>query len=299
MKQINKKEILDFYKKHDSSTSPGRFGEYFKKLPSEINFLIKVVQSNLIHKYWLSRYNPISHQEILKLREIKTIKLILAKLFKYRKTSFLIENFNERKLVVTCRHFALFLCSLLRSKDVPVRIRFGFATYFSASTSKEYYEDHSICQYWDSKRKRWAYADPQLDDFQKKSLGINFDTTNLPYGKFYSAGEIWQKIIKGTIDEKNIGFSRIKGLTGGWYVGANMIKDFFALNNSPRLDFEGDNWEKYSKLFNKENKFLGQLAKITPSPDKHFDLLRNIFQNDLRNPEDAIGLIKNNKELKY
>ena len=36
----------------------------------------------------------------------------------------------DKRAVGVCRHFSLMLCSVLRSKGLPARIRCGFAPYF-------------------------------------------------------------------------------------------------------------------------------------------------------------------------
>jgi hypothetical protein len=49
-----------------------------------------------------------------------------------------------RRVVGTCRHFAVLSVALLRAKGIPARARCGFATYFQPGLAL----DHWIAEYW-------------------------------------------------------------------------------------------------------------------------------------------------------
>jgi len=65
----------------------------------------------------------------------------------------------DRRTPGTCRDFALMTCSALRERDVPARVRCGFATYFPSNP----FEDHWVCEHWREDEKRWVLTDAQLD----------------------------------------------------------------------------------------------------------------------------------------
>jgi len=56
---------------------------------------------------------------------------------------------------------------------LPARARCGFGTYFWRGR----FEDHWICEYWTG--ARWARVDAQLDEVQRRVLGIDFAMGNL------------------------------------------------------------------------------------------------------------------------
>ena len=58
----------------------------------------------------------------------------------------------DRRVIGTCRHFALLSCALLRYRGVAARVRYGFATYFQAGQGL----DHWITEYWHEKDGRWG-----------------------------------------------------------------------------------------------------------------------------------------------
>src|SRR5437763_9293200 len=49
----------------------------------------------------------------------------------------------DRRVIGTCRHFAVLSCAFLRARNIPARARCGFATYFEAGRAV----DHWITEY--------------------------------------------------------------------------------------------------------------------------------------------------------
>ena len=53
--------------------------------------------------------------------------------------------------------------AMLRAQGTPARARCGFGGYFGTG----WFEDHWVCEYWDSGRQRWLLIDAQIDDVQQ------------------------------------------------------------------------------------------------------------------------------------
>ncbi|MFC3452102.1 transglutaminase-like domain-containing protein [Amycolatopsis speibonae] len=87
-----------------------------------------------------------------------------------------------KRVVGTCRHFAVPSCALLRHRGIAARVRCGFATYFQPGQRL----GHWITEYWDDDGSRWVRLDSEI-------LG----RTVLPHphdlrpGEFLSGGEAW------------------------------------------------------------------------------------------------------------
>jgi hypothetical protein len=128
-----------------------------------------------------------------------------------------------RREIGTCRDFALTLCSFLRAKGIPLRLRCGFASYFGDG-----WEDHWICEYWDTKKASWRLTDPQLDDVMRANCGVRFNTSDMPRDVFLSAGEAWIRCRIGQGDPNRFGHGSTKGL---WFMKVNVIRDSFAVKN--------------------------------------------------------------------
>lgn len=63
----------------------------------------------------------------------------------------------DRRVIGTCRHFALLSCAFLRYRSIPARARCGFAGYFVADK----YVDHWVTEYLDD-RGRWIRIDSEI-----------------------------------------------------------------------------------------------------------------------------------------
>jgi hypothetical protein len=116
------------------------------------------------------------------------------------------------------------ICSMLRHRSIPARVRCGFATYFPWRP----YEDHWICEYWSSEEKRWVRADAQLDQFQRNQLALKFDCADFPRGAFLSAGQAWLLARSGAAPTSDFGHGNAKGL---WFLRVNLNRDLLSLTN--------------------------------------------------------------------
>jgi hypothetical protein len=97
------------------------------------------------------------------------------------------ERSPEKRLIGVCHHFAVLLVGILRAKGIPARVRYGFGDYFNPG----YFEDHSLCEYWNAKETRWMLVDPQFDSVWKKELEIKHDVFDVPRNHFLTAGDAW------------------------------------------------------------------------------------------------------------
>ena len=164
--------------------------------------------------------------------------------------------------VGTCRDFALTLWGFLRATGTPARLRCGFASYFG-----EAWEDHWVCEYWNSREGRWCLSDAQLDEVIKAACKITFDTSNVPRDLFLTAGEAWQRCRAGQGDPEKFGQDDTREL---WFMKVNVVRDSFAVNNQ-----ETSAWDRWREA----------------SPE-----LRTVSANELpeldrlaQNPEDSTG----------
>jgi hypothetical protein len=130
----------------------------------------------------------------------------------------------EKRTFGTCRDYALMLCSMLRHRAVPTRVRRGFATYFGAAP----YEDHWICEYWSPQQARWARADAQLDRLQRDHLAITFDCADLPAAAFLSGWQAWALARSAAAAATDFGHGDARGL---WFLRVNLNRDLLALTN--------------------------------------------------------------------
>jgi Transglutaminase-like superfamily len=141
--------------------------------------------------------------------------------------------------LVTCRDYALMTCAILRQKRVPARVRCGFAKYFTPGR----YEDHWICEYWDTNSRRWARADAQLDSEHRSHLGIAFDTSDMPEGEFLSANQAWQLYRDDVFPSAHFGHG---DAVGEWFMWVNLARDFLSLKGHETSHW--DSWREAEYL---------------------------------------------------
>lgn len=139
----------------------------------------------------------------------------------------------ERRVIGTCRHFAVLSCALLRYRGIAARVRCGFATYFQPDQGL----DHWITEYWLAGERRWVRIDSEI-------LGqpLLEHPEDLRPGQFLSGGEAWQAFRSGLIDASRYG---VYG-TGNWgpaEIRGNAVKDLAALNKVEMLP-----WDEWGRM---------------------------------------------------
>ena len=139
----------------------------------------------------------------------------------------------DRRVVGTCRHFAVLTCALLRYRGIAARVRCGFATYFQPGQGL----DHWITEYWQEQDKRWVRIDTEI-----LGQSILAKPEDLRPGQFLTGGEAWQAFRAGHINAARYG---VYG-TGNWgpaEIRGNAIKDLAALNKVEMLP-----WDEWGRM---------------------------------------------------
>lgn len=211
------------YTKASVQTCLKQYQAEIKLLSDDISSLCAFVQNMLIHAYWLDKYQ-VSINETAKYAEMQLRGAAEIFDFAVGKSQKPIVHGREPKerVVSICRDFALLLCALLREKNIPARIRCGFASYLTA----DHYEDHWLCEYWSKQQSRWIMVDAQLDDIHHNNLNFTFNPIDVPQSEFLYAGQAWQFCRSGKIAPEKFG---ILGLNGLAFIKGNLIRDLYAL----------------------------------------------------------------------
>jgi hypothetical protein len=202
--------------------------------PADVAALSHIVQGLLVHCDWLPAYGLDQGRAAPISRETLPVAQRLRQAFALDSSP--IDAFRPpaRRSPATCRDFALMLCSFLRRKNVPARLRCGFAAYFADN-----WEDHWVCEYWDVRADSWRLADPQIDEVLKARCNIRFDPTNTPREAFLTAGEAWLACRTGKFDFDHFGHGQT---TGQWFMHVNVMRDGLALKDI--LTSPWDEWRR-------------------------------------------------------
>lgn len=282
-------EMLKFYLKTSIYTNYEPYKEYYKSLPDDMEELTDLILFQTIHRKELRRSRKeqleqgkshdhiseeypwceyISHDDIL-----LTAPAITAELFRKDIRGFTKNREIKNKVVITCRYVAVLLASVLKAKGIPCRVRSGFASYF---TNDGRCFDHWIIEYYNESENRWITCDPDQNSGK--------DHIDMPHKNFSWIAEVWLNVRSGK-DDIN------KYVHGSSFQGLNMLAytlffDFHALmGDEISYLFKPTYLDDDNEFFNltkEELKELDDLATLMLDPNKNFDELRYIFDNNKR-----------------
>jgi Transglutaminase-like superfamily len=222
---------LDAWIEHSRMSDPAGHAAAIAGFRPEVSFLNDVVQGLLVHSGWLIEYGidesrlPAISRRTLPIAD--RLDDILAR--DHRRLE--VHRPPDRRAVGTCRDFALLLCSFLRCKGIPSRVRCGFASYF-----RDGWEDHWVCEYWDRETETWRLSDAQMDQVIRGRCRIDFDPADVPRRSFVTAGQAWSDCRSGRSDPECFGQGDVTGL---WFVKVNVVRDHYVLNDRETSPWDG------------------------------------------------------------
>lgn len=227
------------YQSHSYWSDPGRFAELFDAIPRDIAVITQSVQGLMLHDYFGGQLYEAPPPDILTAsRNTLPVSTRLSQVHGVQNTPLTVARDTSFRAVGTCRDFALLTCSILRHQGVPARVRCGFALYFHPPT----YEDHWICQYWDTTSEVWRIVDAQLDDAHREYLAIGFDPNDVPSDQFLFPWDVWSRNRLNNLAMLVFGHGESKG---SWFVRVNLTRDLLALLKQEVSDW--DSWREQTK----------------------------------------------------
>ncbi|WP_107660330.1 transglutaminase-like domain-containing protein [Nocardia suismassiliense] len=172
--------------------------------------------------------------------QIRPVDQLLDALLALAPTPLDVAREPSRRVIGTCRHFAVISCALLRHRRIPSRVRCGFATYFQPGQGV----DHWITEYWHDTRGRWVRIDSEIlgQDILEHPEDLHAD-------EFLSGGEAWIAFRDGRIDAATFGVYGTENW-GPAEIRGNAIKDLAALNKVEMLPW--DEWGRMTASYNDE-----------------------------------------------
>lgn len=210
-------------------TEPGSAAIRYDRLPRDIPGLVQVVQGLFLHIHWAKRYGVTPSEDQQKHVQARLVSRILEKVKELDPSPLTDARPVDSRFFGNCRDHTVLLCSMLRHQGVPSRARCGFGTYFVP----DHYEDHWVCEYWNG--QRWVTVDAQLDALQRERLKTDFDTLDIPEGKFVTASQAWLLCREGHEDPDKFGIFDMHGL---WFVRGNLLRELAALNGAEMLPWD-------------------------------------------------------------
>lgn len=275
--------VQNYYISQSDITNPGCYASYLDSLPNDIVELRQIAQYLVLHQHDGDAMGcPISPDRLLEL-ETRYIDAMLAKIIGLNDASFSYMRKPAERFVGCCRDFSLLMCSFLRHKNIPARLRFGFSTFQIPG----FHHDQVLLEYWDAGKNRWCLVDVRTNDqlIEKLKLKVDFDLCDVPRDKFITASEAWILCRGNKKNFNQFGTGILKRLTGWWYIRNKLIQDIAALNKKELLI-----WDCWGMMLSggpdslsvdeKQAEKLDYFAELMIDADVHFDELKTVYYLD-------------------
>jgi len=269
---------LQYYTQQSVITDPSTYSSLFENLPQDLPSLVKTVQGLLISLPWEDAYGLDTLRERQREIYLRTVPEMLKCILELDHSPLTLIRIPQKRKVSLCRDFAVLLVSMLRHKNVPARVRVGFAGYYRAETPR--YWDHRIAEYWNKELNRWVFVDamtekPILEHLRFKIDPFNIDTSS----RFLLAGDVWQRCRAGKAEPQKFGDSPDDlGMPPIRYA---LLHDFDYLNKNELIGF--DAWHSLinkpeNEVTAEEKALLDKVAEMTNHDDSNFNRLRELYQ---------------------
>jgi hypothetical protein len=244
-------------------TDPGNYACLYDNLPGTIDSLCLLIKKQLIHPLEALQMGY-SLEQVIEEGAIENTEQILEALMRKDSSGLSFDRVADDRLLIACQHHAMLLSSILRHRNIPVRIRFGFARYYEKEAGVRF--GHVICEVWDAGEERWMLVDPDRN------------LTDFSPGRFDFSREAWANLKKGKVD-KEVYVSSI----GGGLKGAvsMLLLDAAHISLKERM-----NWmypaialndiNEFEDLGRSDKKALDDLAYLMEDPDRNFYIIDSL-----------------------
>ncbi|MDQ1433964.1 MAG: hypothetical protein QOF59_780 [Actinomycetota bacterium] len=266
---------IDFYAEPGPMTGLAELDDALAGMPSDPAAVAAVVQGLVVHPFWASSYDVEVTPEREGELQTRAASGMLERILEIDGRPLTEPREPRSRFVGNCRHFSTLTVALLRRAHVPSRARCGFAGYFD--TGK--WVDHWVVEHWDG--SRWVMLDAQLDELQRRAVGLTADSTDLPPGMFLPAGDAWRRCRAGQENGDSFG---ILDMWGQWFIVANIARDLAALNKVEMLPWDG--WGDLGRMGDTPggDAYVDEVAALTVSNDHQAIRQRYETSDGLRVP---------------
>lgn len=286
--------ILDFYRNTSLFTDLGLYHSFAKSLPNDIKTLCLLLRNQIIHPFDLKdeeeKNNPnsfygdmtkISKTSLIYENDLFPTAIAMMSELLRRDPHFTIERKIEDKIHVCCRETSILLISILKAKNIPARARCGFTHAVSEIKGAG---DHWIVEYYNESLKKWILVDPTMcyDAETLEYFKIDYSLVDIPRDQFIFAADAYLGLRNGKYKTEDIYcFSNPKtfGIKAAIH---ELFYDFHSLMNHEILFCQGPKYlnDCHYDLTDQEYLELDELAKLMLEPDKNFDTLHDIWENN-------------------
>lgn len=268
---------MNYYSEHSRFTHITIESWISSKLTNDINFLLDIVKSILIHPVDASRLKvkyDRKHSGIFHAFNT-TVDQILKydKLVPFLKDCKLpLSTTPQDRAVLSCDHHALLFTSFMRCLKIPIRARTGFSKYIINGLLIP----HWITEFYDENDSSWKLIDPE-----RRIINLNRDS-------FLFAGQAWEYFFK----HPDLKIPSYSGLTGTQGLKYAIISDINCIFKNELLGYE---WRlkyfnkkkpdfvrnSYERMTRNQQADLHQMARILSNPDANIKELWELYRQNI------------------
>lgn len=254
--------LHDYCIQHSEVTDPKKHGSLFDELPSDVSHLCDVAQGLILHY----ADEDIFQYKIPKNRfsemDLRYVKNMLELILTYDSSALNLTRAAENRIVGVCRDNSVLICSVLRHKKIPSRLRVGFSDYIIPGL----YLDGVCVEYWNQDKQKWCFVDTRTAKIhvEKFKINLDFDLHDLPSERFITAAEAWRLCRSKQVNPNRFGSRMHRGL---WYVRNRLLQDFALLNKQEVLI-----WDLWGMML------CSDLEEGPSVPESQFDTLDNLSE---------------------
>lgn len=218
---MTEREVLAHYARHSLLSDPGPYAARLGALPDDMAALHRALGGVFIHVWKVRKFHPgrLKHPHAVFVRSVRGL---LGHALALNPAPLERERPEHERAVIDCRSFAFLLCSVLRGRGVPARVRCGFAAYLEPT----HLQDHWTCEFWNG--ERWVIEDP---DVVKHDLSAD---------DFITGAQAWEGVRAGERAAEAFGYAPAASSRGLFAVRLNLLHDLAALCGAEAVS--GDVW---------------------------------------------------------
>jgi hypothetical protein len=259
-------EMLEFYRHYSYYTDPGEHVAMYHDLPSSLPELCGLIKAQLIHPSELPRYRDVlAPEKASEDGNYQTVKNILAGLAAANPAGLTKDREPGQRLILSCRYHAILLASILKSRNIPVRVRYGFARYLHPG----HHIYHVICEVWNDDEQRWMLVDPD-----RKMVDFSAD-------QFEFAPDAWIQYRQGKLDTSTYG---VQGYWGAHPILSTMSHDLASVLGNEHIYWDEPPVSNITEMEvgsipRDQAVTLDEMATLLRDPDMHFSELQAMYDN--------------------
>lgn len=228
------------YREQSSVTTAHPYEAELDDLPGSVNDLIERVDGLVIH--FETDKDALDEQLILQRRhevDSRLASTMLDRIFSLDASPLDQPRPAERRLLGTCRDTAVLLCSFMRHKGIPARVRFGFAHMLHQRANPLH--SHAVVEYWNG--GEWLLAESRMP--YVRGAETPFSPDNLPRALFLSGSEAWQQMRSGAQTAQTFSGHRLGEHQSAWLVRSFVLYDLASL-----AGYEPLMWDQWGRHYN-------------------------------------------------